>query len=149
MKQIILFLSLVLTLASCSNDDSERSNVSFTTILQNDIYGPKDGTIPKSNRVITNETEWNALLSQLNIITQALYESPDTNVDFTKYQVIAVFDEVRHSGGYSIDITNITQSNSQITVKVEQLKKGGFTSVITQPFHIVKIAKSNKTVVFK
>ncbi|MTH18001.1 protease complex subunit PrcB family protein [Flavobacterium sp. LC2016-01] len=149
MKQIILFLSLALTFASCSNDNDDGSNIAFTTIYQRDNYGASPGTIPKSNLVITNQTDWNTLLEKLNIITQALYTTPDTNVDFSKYQVIAVFDEVRNSGGYSIDITKITQSNNEITVKVEQLKKGNLTSVITQPFHIVKIAKSNKTVVFK
>ncbi|MRX69210.1 PrcB C-terminal [Flavobacterium resistens] len=149
MKQIILFLTLALTLASCSNNDDERSDVAFTTIYQRDTYGAYPGTIPKSNLVITSQTDWNALLEKLNIITQALYISPDTNIDFSKYQVIAVFDEVRKSGGYSIDITKISQSNSQIIVKVEQLNKGNLTSIITQPFHIVKIAKSNKKVVFK
>ncbi|WP_431243409.1 protease complex subunit PrcB family protein [Flavobacterium sp. P21] len=85
----------------------------------------------------------------MNIITQALYTSPDVTVDFTKYQVIAVFDEVHNYGGYSIDITKVTESKIQTIIKVEKLLKGNLTTVITQPYHIIKIAKSNKTVVFK
>ncbi|WPO79956.1 protease complex subunit PrcB family protein [Flavobacterium sp. KACC 22761] len=149
MKRLILFLSFVLTCASCSNDNDDGSNIAFTTIIQTDHYGGTSGTIPQSNLVITNQTDWNNLQEKLNILTLAIYTSPDMNVDFTKQQVIAVFDQVRNSGGYSIDITKITQSNNLITVKVEQLKKGDLTSVITQPFHIVKMAKSSKPVVFK
>lgn len=148
MKQLILFLSIIVALTSCSNDDSNGS-VAFKTIIQTDHYGGTPGTIPQSNLVITNQTDWNNLQAKLNILTLALYIAPDMNIDFTKQQVIAVFDQVRNTGGYSIDITQITENGTEMTVKVEQLKKGDDTTVMSQPFHIVKIAKTNKTVVFK
>ncbi|MEN2414689.1 protease complex subunit PrcB family protein [Flavobacterium mesophilum] len=149
MKQLILFLSIALALTSCNNDDSDPSKVAFKTIIQGDHYGGSPGTIQQSNLVIKNQTDWNNLQAKLNFMTLAVYTSPDMNVDFTKQQVIAVFDQVRNSGGYSIDITNITQNNTELIVKIEQLKKGDLTTVMSQPFHIVKIAKTNKTVVFK
>lgn len=148
MKQIIFIFSVLFALTSCDSDDSQTKEVSFSTILQDDsFYGNYDN--PKANLVIRNQEDWTALLSTMNPYTDTNYFVPDAIIDFTKYQVIAVFDEVRNNGGYSIDITKITQTNSRIFVKVEQLKKGGDNTVMTQPYHIVKIAKSDKEVVFQ
>ncbi len=145
MKQIIILLSIIFIASSCSSDDAGSSQVSYSEITKESYSSDKK--IPKSNLVIKDVAAWNSLLSKISPAEVSNFK--ETNIDFTKYQVIAVFDEVHNSGGYSIDITKITQSNSEITVKVEQLKKGDLTSVVTQPFHIVKITKSNKAVVFK
>lgn len=148
MKQIITLFSILFLLTGCNSDDSDTSNVSYSVIVQGDNFNT-NANIPKSNLVIKDQTEWNNLLSKINLVVNANSILPDTNVDFTKYQVIAVIDEVRNSGGYSIDITKITETNNSIFVKVEQLKPDGFYTVITQPYHIVKIPKTNKKVIFK
>ncbi|QOG03275.1 protease complex subunit PrcB family protein [Flavobacterium sp. MDT1-60] len=148
MKQIIFIFSILFALTSCESDDSQTKEVTFSTILQNDsFYGNYDN--PKANLVIRNQEDWTALISKMNPYSDTNYYVPDATIDFTKYQVIAVFDEVRNYGGYSIDITKITQTNNRIFVKIEQLKTGGLNAVITQPCHIVKIAKINKEVVFQ
>lgn len=148
MKQIITLFSILFLLTGCNSDDSDTSNVPFSVIVQDDNFNT-NANIPKSNLVIKDQTEWNNLLLKINILTAANSIMPDIDVDFTKYQVIAVIDQVRNSGGYSIDITKITETNNSIFVKVEQLKPGGFYTVITQPYHIVKIPKTNKKIVFK
>lgn len=148
MKQIITLFSILFLLAGCNSDDSDTSEVKYSVIVQDDYFNG-DYNNPKANLVIKDQTQWNNLLSKINLVANANSIFPDTNVDFTKYQVIAVIDEVRHYGGYSIDITKITETNSIIFVKVEHLKPGGLNAVITQPYHIVKIPKTNKKIVFK
>jgi len=149
MKQIIFIFSILFVFVSCNSDDSDNksSNVTYSEILKGDIYNGKDSN-PKGNLVIKDQTTWNDVLSKMNLILPANMIFPDTNIDFTKYQVIAVFDQVRNYGGYSIDITKITETRNRIIVKVKQLKPGGIATVITQPYHIVKIPASNKKVVF-
>ena len=100
----------------------------------------------KQNIIITSQKGWNALLSDLGWEGQNL--KVDVDVDFTKYQVIAVFDKVHMSGGWSIDITDITEYTDKITITYVNLKTGNIISVITQPFHIVKIPVSDKEIVF-
>ena len=56
--------------------------------------------------------------------------------------VIAIFDRVYGNGGNSIDITNITEFETNIIVTVENLQTGNTSSVVTQPYHIVKIPKA-------
>lgn len=150
MKQIIFIFSILFVFASCNSDDSDNnsSNVTYSEIIKGDNYNGKDSN-PKGNLVIKDQTTWNDVLSKMNLILPANMIFPDTNIDFTKYQVIAVFDQVRNYGGYSIDITKITETRNRIIVKVEQLKPGGIATVITQPYHIIKMPKSDKKIVFE
>jgi hypothetical protein len=73
----------------------------------------------------------------------------ETKIDFSTYQVIAVFDEVKGNGGWSIDITGITEWQDKMLISVTNLKKGDLTSVITQPFQIVKIPVAEKEIEFE
>ncbi|KIQ23123.1 MULTISPECIES: protease complex subunit PrcB family protein [Flavobacterium] len=148
MKQIITILSILFVFASCDNDDSQNGDLEYSVILQGDRFnGNYDN--PKENLVIKDQQTWTSLIGKMAFLSDTNSYFPDATIDFTKYQVIVVIDEVRQYGGYSIDITKITQNNNSIFVTVEQLKPGGINAVITQPFHIVKILKTGKKVVFK
>lgn len=148
MKQIITFLSILFVFASCDNDDSQNGDLEYSVILQGDRFnGNYDN--PKDNLVIKDQQTWTSLIGKMAFLSDTNSYFPDAIIDFKKYQVIVVIDEVRQYGGYSIDITKITQNNNSIFVTVEQLQPGGINAVITQPFHIVKISKTGKKVVFK
>jgi hypothetical protein len=148
MKQIIFIFSILFAFASCNSDDSDTSNVESSLIIKGDFYSTHQ-PIKKENLVIKDQQTWSALIANMGFTLDTNYFFPDQSIDFSKYEVIAVFDEVRNYGGYSIDITKITQTNNRIYVKVEQLKKGGLNAAMTQPYHIVKIVKSDKEVIFQ
>ncbi len=161
MKQIITLFGILFLLTGCSNDNNANSNqspvesdtpstvqspVQFSLIAKGDHFnGNYKNT--KVNLVIKDEVAWNTLKSAMT--TYSLSTFTETNIDFTKYQIIAVFDQIRMSGGHTIDITSITEDKKTTTVKVESIKTGDLTSVVTQPFHIVKISKTANEVVFK
>ena len=149
MKQIITLFTILFLLTGCSNDEENSSQtiVQFSVIAQGDPSPSQTENIPKSNLVIKNTESWNTFLSKMSSYETSKFS--ETNVDFTKYQIIVVFDQVYGNGGHSIDITKITENNNRIFVKVEKLLKGNIATVVTQPYHIVKIAKSSKKVVFK
>ena len=147
MKQIVLFFIILFSLNSCCNDDSET--IIVDTIGKNNLYGGGEEGISKSNLVINDSENWNNLITKMNSRSNVSNSFTETDIDFNKYQIIAVFDEVKYSGGYSIDIIDITENNGTVVIKIENLKKGDATSVITQPFHIIKIKKTNKEIVFE
>jgi hypothetical protein len=70
-------------------------------------------------------------------------------IDYANYTVIVVIDRIYGNGGHSIDITNITEFETNIIVTVENLQTGNTFSVVTQPYHIVKIPKATKPIVFE
>lgn len=146
MKQLILFLSILFLATACSNDDSDKSNIAYTVIAQNNLSGKEGQT--KSNIVIKDAETWNKLLTETDI-KNFVSIFTETEIDFTKYQIIVMYDEMHPYNGYFVDIKSITESNSTITVYLDYRNAGGIATVLTRPFKIAKIAKSNKKVVFK
>lgn len=132
-----------------NNDEANQSLVEFKLIAQKDLSPSEQKEIPKSNFVIKDTESWNSFIAKITVNNDETKYFSETNIDFKKYQIIAAIDEVRLYGGYSIDITRISENQSSIIVKIEHLKPGGFYAIITQPYHIVKIAKTSKKVVFK
>ena len=73
-------------------------------------------------------------------------------VEFSKHTVIAVFQGQFPTGGYSVTITNITESQSSLLVSIEEKTPGPdsvVTQSFTQPYHIVKFRKISKPVKFE
>ena len=70
-------------------------------------------------------------------------------VDFTAYDVIATVDEWHPNGGHLIDIASITNIDDVIIVSVEATGEGDGTTLVTQPFHIVKIQKTTLPITFE
>ncbi|MFT7351595.1 MAG: hypothetical protein ACI9XR_001349 [Flavobacterium sp.] len=155
---ILLFVSCVLL--GCSSDETPELietpfvpfNITPTLISKRNNIQPVG--ITQQNVIYNSESDWNALLNQIDSFYQPFginftqLHFTETNIDFAKFSVIAVFDKVYGSGGYSIDITNIVENENNITVTVANLQTGNASSVITQPYHIVKIPKTSKPFVF-
>ncbi|MDR0368280.1 MAG: protease complex subunit PrcB family protein [Bacteroidales bacterium] len=138
-------------LAGCEKDKGkgagESVNVPFTTIAQGDLFGGGREGFTKQNIIISTATDWENLKTAM---PDNMVESfAETDIDFSVYQIIAVFDEVKPNGGWSIDVMSITQVANKIVVTLSNVKTGDDTCVITQPFHIVKIPISQKEIVFQ
>lgn len=155
MKKFLAIACLSMGSVACSNDDNKQSKESEPVVITmgNVVHG---SLVAKGEMggpyfadelftVITNQTDWQNLIDQMNSVDPT---TPEADIDFDIYEVIAVFDEGKTTGGYSIDITNIIELEKEIEVEVDRLHKGNDTQIVTKPFHIVKIPKINKPVVF-
>lgn len=148
MKNIILIL--IMSLIGCSpNDDNINKNVNFSLIAKSELYGSGSENIEKSNIIIENKTSWNDLIDKMNTVNNVSDDFNETNIDFSQYVIIAVFDKIYGNGGHSIDVISIVENQNNVTVKIENLFTGDASSVITQPFHIVKIHKTEKQIIFE
>ncbi len=149
MKTKIYFSLFLITfiLFSCNKKSSEEetNSITFTEIGKGALYGNGAEGIPQSNLVITNNTDWQNLMNQMNSVNNVTDNFTETNIDFSVYEIIAIFLDVK-GNGWEVSITNITEDNANIYV--DKSEKEYDNSVITQPFHIIKIPKSNKPVVF-
>ena len=99
-------------------------------------------------QVITTPAAWDTLLNSIpanNIVADFV----ETIIDFSAYQAIVVIDEQHGSGGWTIDITDVKEYSDSIVVNYTNLSKGNLSSVITRPFHIVKIPLSSKQIFFQ
>jgi len=153
----LFFLLVTLISVSCSTSEENYSVQSITPIT----VGKGDLTsypfIQPRQLVITNSADWAALRNEIdsyyigiglgNHFTNTFFQ--ETTIDFTSFEAIVVIDQGYGNGGHSIDITSVSENQSSIIVTVQNLNTGGLTTVVTQPYHIVKIPISTKPVVFQ
>ena len=97
-----------------------------------------NGDVP-AQYVITNQTDWDRMFYYTN-----------TEIDFSEYQVIAVFDQLRPNGCYSIKIIKVTEyaNHIDVTAKNEYNITGTCIQAFQQPSHIVIIPVSDKPITF-
>ena len=116
------------------------------TIISRSSYG---GHTEEKEYVIKDNTEWTNFWG---VAYSSLSPQPEIPaINFEEEMVIAVFQGIRPSGGYSIKITQILEKENFIEVSVEETipSPGSATvTVITNPSHIVKTERSDKEVIF-
>jgi predicted RNA-binding protein associated with RNAse of E/G family len=146
---ILIFSVLVGLLTSCNKNDIDLNSVEFKIIGQGNLFGNGDENINKQNKVISDTKSWNELIDKMNSVNNVSESFTETNIDFQNFSIIAVFDEIKANGGYSIDVIKIVENENNIIVTLDYLLKGDDTTIMTQPYNIVKIPKDNKEIIFK
>ncbi|MFA7446467.1 MAG: protease complex subunit PrcB family protein [Flavobacteriaceae bacterium] len=156
MKKIFLTVILSMMLMSCSSDDNESfssQNMEFSTIARFVIGNtPFLDNSESQNIIISDSANWEDFLVDLEYHLGYSIDSIniDSSVDFETYQVISVFDQIRPTGGFGISVISVIENQNNIIVNLETSYDDGITfQMPIQPFHIVKIPKSDKPVVFE
>lgn len=123
-----------------TQNDSEKS-APFATIRKSDQSAQK---LPATYTIYGED--------QLRPIWEGAFSDetiPD--VDFSKYMVVAAFLGARSTSGYSITITGVKETDSEILVTIQTTIPGPSCnpeSAKSSPVHIVRLPKSDKTVTF-
>lgn len=149
MRKKILMLVTIVSLIACTEDDPIWNTVEYSLVGQGALYGNGDEGIEQSNLVINDADSWNALISKMDAVNDVSGSFDETEIDFDQYQIIAVFDGIRSTGGYTIDVVEIAENETKLKVFTECLGEGNATTVMTQPFQIVKISKTDKVIEFE
>jgi len=147
---IILLVLCVFVFSSCSDSDEddacqEISDIDFVEIGNGTLSGGGKENILASNLVISNETDWQDLMSKMNTVNDVTSRFTETVIDFDQYQIIAVFLNIKGSG-WEVEIETVQEEREGIYVYTKE--KEFASAVMTQPFCIVKIPKTDKEVRF-
>jgi hypothetical protein len=151
MKKNMLIILLSIFILSCNSDDdnSNPTNIKSTLIAKDNLYGNGAEGIAKQNLIISNQTAWDDLITQMNSVNNVSDSFTETNINFSEYTVIATFDEIRGNGGHSLEL-NITSNSENIIVNIiDSVPDGNATTVIAQPFNITKIQNSDLPILFE
>ena len=113
---------------------SSLSEVPFEEIDKGEISGYES----RDNVVVRDELAWETLWTEM----QSINSQPDTLpwINFTEGIVIAVFRGYCGTDGYSITITRIVVTVSSYIVYVQESGLGGPLTVVTYPYHVVKVS---------
>lgn len=149
-----IFIGLILSFTACTSESEildEQSSfypVEPTLVAEGHLFGNGDEGITKSNLIIKTVDDWNALINKMNTVNNESDQFLINNIDFSTHQVIAVFDEVRPSGGFSIELKAV-KNNSQTLVQINFIEPTGLvTDIITQPYKLILLPNTLPNVVF-
>ncbi len=149
MRTFTTSLILAIALVSCEKDSANSTPITTKLISKGDLYGAGQEGINQQNLVIQDALTWNALIAQMNSVNNVSKDFSEVNIDFSSFQIIAVFDDVKGSGGHGLDL-DVTSDAQRILVTVTRSSpQGNATAVITQPYNIIKIPVSSMPVQFK
>jgi len=139
-KSSILF-TLVFIITSCT---TKKQMISFTEVVK----GGHSNVETAKSIVIKDIASYNEVFTTINQTKEPNLTIP--TIDFENEMIIGLFMGMKNSGGYSIKIDSIISNSEKLLVYVKKSKpKGMATSVMTQPFYLAKIKKTNKLIVFK
>ncbi|MBW3520036.1 protease complex subunit PrcB family protein [Flavobacterium sp. NKUCC04_CG] len=154
MRKFLLITGLLWVMIACTTEtESLNEKTEFTplklemeNVVQSSVmaYGELADSNDKLFVTIDDQLTWQNLLLQVHI-NQELQP-----IDFDASTLVAVFDQTRIFGGFSIDIVEIIEYEQQVLVSIGRLNEevGGITQAPTRPYHIVKIPKIDKPFVY-
>lgn len=111
--------------------------------------GEHSGMTKAIQTVIRTPEEWQKLWKEHG--GPQVPAPPLPKVDFSREMVIAVYMGQQTSGGYGVEVTGVQAGDKGITVQVKrsQPPPGAIvTAVITEPFHLVAVRRSDLPVKF-
>jgi len=134
---VIIAVCSAWAIQGCEKKEKEQTkNIPINSIAQGYI-----SEVYRSNNFVLKSQQ------SLDDFIEA-FEIPNLSqlkINFDTDMVIAVIESNNSSS--TIDITNITEFKDKVEVRVENLQKG-MTADIGCIYHIVKIPKTDKTIVF-
>ena len=102
----IIISIFLLTLVGCKSTNTniiKPNEVSFKTVSIGVLYGDGTEGISESNFSISNAKDWNIFLNTIN----ASNRFSKVAIDFSKQELLCVFDSIRNTSGFKIEIENI------------------------------------------
>lgn len=145
MKTVIMILFSFLLVGCPKNNEG-----GFTSLSKGSLFGNGAEGFKKENIVISSKEEWKSFLLKIDT-TNKISKTFENAIDFSKEMVIVCIDKVRNSGGFSVEIIEAVKEGDTFLIKVKTegpKPMSMVTSVIIQPYHIVKIKKTNKKIKF-
>ncbi len=140
---VVSILLLTLIVAGCAASPSPAP-----TDIDTVDKGEYSGIETREQLIIKSQTEWQEFWNEHASVHASMPEFPEVN--FSQEIVIAVFSGEKPSGGYSIEIIEISLAENQTTVLYEELSPRPeqlVTEALTQPFHIAKIDRIDDSLV--
>lgn len=132
----------LLTTSSLAQVFGPQPNVAFATIAQGEIshFRYSTPTFGGADIWIKDQKSWESFWQQHITGTSPVTKPPE--IDFSQEMVLVTVMGIQSSGGGpAIKIAEITYNNADksLRVMIEDTETPGMLTVITSPFHIVKL----------
>lgn len=144
--QVFRTLTILFCLAFLIAPTLANSNtICFLTVLKLGTSGHEEA----QNYVIKDKVGWETLWEKIFAGSSEKPSLPE--IDFERRTILAVFQGTQPTSFYEIVIKEIVESENALEVRVRAFSPGkhcGVLGILTRPFHIIEIQKTEKEVVF-
>ena len=143
---LCVFLFVVLGCSSTiqTSKTLKKEEIVFNTISKGTLFGNGIEEILEEKFTIKNEKQWQVFLNKINSVNSVSSSFSEININFSNHIIICVFDTIRNTGGYAIEIERVFVEKKNLNIVYNKKEPGPMemvTTIITQPYHIVKIEK--------
>ena len=152
-----LSISMLMGFSSCKTTEEvidekpdemivEMTNYSIKMIDEGYLTGNEGEGIGEGGMVINTQEDWNAMVAKMNSVNETM--EPEI-FDFSTMTILAYFDQIRGSGGYTVDIVSVTKDGDKLVANVQKnTPKGDQIEIMTQPYMIGFIKKTDLPILF-
>lgn len=146
-----LFIALLgLMISSCKTPaevPSGNNLVDYVKLDAGNLFGAGEEGFSEGGLVIESQDELSAFVEEANTFNNAVKEN--LFVDFENEMILVYMDRIRGTLDHELKIKTVHETTDAITMEViHEAPKEAAAEVITQPFIIISIAKSDKEVRF-
>lgn len=143
MKYVYTVIIIIVSFWSCKSDFKDVSLEQIT--VGKGEYSYTETDTARQYFLVTNDIHWQHVKSKVSGGTIT-----DPSIDFSMYTILGIIDRVQPSNGFSADIVSVIEEEDDIVVKSDfSSPVGGSATVLTRPYHFVKVPKIDKPVVFE
>ncbi len=147
MKNLLLIL-LAVFLTNCKSDDNSQIPIQteiFKIVAQGFFSGDNITTTTTQNNVLTNQNDWNQLVT---LLSSEHHDLSTVAVNFSYDNIVFVRDEPRPDGRYAITIDKVLYTSTEIQIYIRKIVNDDGSHMPIQPFCVAKISKTNLPVNF-
>lgn len=142
---LVMFFTACGTSNQVAEIEKPSDEMPFESVASGVMHGAGEEGISATMTTIDSKEEWDALKTKMDGVNPISSSFRDENLDFNKEKLVVCIDEVRPNGSYQIQILKIEEYSTYRLAHVERSNsEGPSTSVMVQPFHIVRVARSEK-----
>lgn len=137
------YLLIIFTFISSCATTSTQSNDILQLITLSKGNGSGSEGFEQGNFIIKN-------VNQLKSYGR-LANFDNNSIDFSREIVLIAIDKIRNSGGYGIEISNAKIVDNKVLVSIDYSSpklNDMVTMALTQPYHVVKMKRTDKEIVF-
>lgn len=130
-------------------DGKEEVVVEHELICNGNLYGAGEENLTEQKIIISSQSELESLMDKMSSINPMKCSDLLMTIDLAQNDLIFILDRVRGSGGFSIEITDVSSNDDLVTIYYSILEPQGMApSVMSQPYLFEKLPKLNSEVRF-
>ncbi|MBZ9779484.1 PrcB protein [Psychroflexus sp. CAK8W] len=146
MKNFIL-LMVSFVLFSCSNEDDMLVN-SDLKLVKEGVFSSENENLAEQNWLISSQSEFESTFSEEPEFLNLFQDNP---FDFETHIMLISTDEIRTSGGYSVNIQFDGETQNEVFFKIQynSPEDGLVTLPVYIPYQAKKYPVTDKTIQFR